>query len=966
MTLATAMMMTMILVKSKMLQSMKKIFSNVMLVAAAATAFFSCQKQEVIAPETSQEVMLTFASEKPAFDDETKTEWTGETIQWSEGDRISVAYTVEGNWQNASGDASGDAKLYKSETLDAASETAQFTVSTSFKGTTEGAHVFYGVYPAPAETGFADAPVAVLNVPAIQTPKADSFDPNGDLMVGVSGNYDSRPESGETISLMWNRLVAHAVITLKNLNGFTAGETLTGITLTAQEGANLVGDQKVNLVTSEVVNNDAESNVLTLSSGNLTVDATGTMTFWACVLPETITALTVEVTTDKATYTREITGISKTFKQNARNTLAVNMATATREAKETESWVLVTPADGLTEGTYALVASTNTKTGVLVSTNGTSSAPTFNTSVVVEENILKGVAESMQFDLAAVDGGYTLAVAGQTTNYLYTTNTNNGVRVGTNANKVWTIGKHDGNPDAFVFKCNATSRFLGVYSNQDWRCYTAYDATNFTNDTGSSEIYLYKKTVGDVQPDTAPKLEVAEESLSLNASAAEGTVAVTAKNIASIEVRALVEEGAQEESDWLVADYDEANSCVIYSASENESEASRTAYIEVYALDAEGNEVVAGITVTQAGKVVVDTDFEAGDYWIVGVEDGTSHVMLPLASSATYGYASSAVINDNRTFAKYAFTFEAVDGGYKIKDSEGKYYGTGASYKSFQITSAVWNVSVQNDGTCLITDASTGKTIKYGDGTYTTFGVYTESDTNTGVYPMLVKADNPLPVELSSIAVSGATTSYEINDSFEFDGTVTATYNDGSTKAVTPTSVSSPDMSAAGNQTVTVTYTEGSITKTAEYTIEIVDPNAGGGDVTVKPVTETITFDANKTQRTSFSGNEQVWTSGNVTFTNAKASSSNDVADYSNPVRLYQNSTVTIAATGSITEIVIESDGTAKYKTALQNSLTGAGYTYTNSGNDYTVTLSSESSVTFSLTAQARFKSVKVTYTPSN
>ena len=50
---------------------MNKIFSNVMLVAAAAMTFFGCQKPEVIAPEISEEIILTFGSEKPAFDDET-------------------------------------------------------------------------------------------------------------------------------------------------------------------------------------------------------------------------------------------------------------------------------------------------------------------------------------------------------------------------------------------------------------------------------------------------------------------------------------------------------------------------------------------------------------------------------------------------------------------------------------------------------------------------------------------------------------------------------------------------------------------------------------------------------------------------------------------------------------------------------------------------------------------------------
>ena len=517
-----------------------------MLVAAAAMTFFACQKQEMNAPEVSEEIMLTFGCEKPAFDDETKTEWTGETIQWSKGDKISVAYTVDGNWQGANGNADGNAKLYKSSELAEAADFANFNVSADFKGTTEGtSHVFYGVYPAPQSTDFPNAPVASLTIPANQTPNANTFDASGDLMVGISKEYESRPASGETISLKWNRLVAHAVITLKEINGFIAGETLTGITLTAQEGANLVGKQNVELTTGTVENNDGASNVIKIAPGNLSVDAKGTVTFWVCVLPETLKSLTVEVDTDQATYTREITGISKTFKKNARNTLAVNMSSATRVTKETESWVLVTPADGITEGTYALVASTSTKTGVLVSTNGSSSAPAFNTGITIEDNILKGVAESMQFDIAAVDGGYTLAVAGQTTNYLYTTATNNGVRVGTNANKIWTIGTHADNSAAFVFKCNATNRFLGVYNNSDWRCYTAYDASNYKADEGSSEIYLYKKTTGAVVPDTTPAIVVSgETSKSVEFGGGEVTFNYTLKNLDG------------EELTWEVSDED--------------------------------------------------------------------------------------------------------------------------------------------------------------------------------------------------------------------------------------------------------------------------------------------------------------------------------------------------------------------------------------------------------------------------
>lgn len=601
------MMMKMILVKFNTMQLMKKIISIMMLFAAAAMAFNSCQKQEVVAPEKANEVTLTFSSEKPSFVDESKTEWNGSSIIWSAGDKISVAYTVAGKWQNASGDASGDAKLYKSDGLKAASETAQFNVNTNFKGESTGKHVFYGVYPALESTSFANAPTASVIIPSSQTPGAVSFDPNGDLMVGVSVEYDSRPSEEETIALKWHRLVAHAVITLKTLNGFTSGEILTGIKLTAQSDANLVGKQDVNLLTREVAKNNDAANVLNLTCGNLSLSNDGTVSFWACILPETLTSLIVEVETDKATYTREITGINKTFKQNARNTLAVNMSTATRVAKETESWQLVTPADGLTAGTYVLVAKTATNTGALVSTNGTGSAPTFDTTISLEDNTLKGVTENIQFDLTGTTDNYVLSVAGDATKWLYCTNSNNGVRVGDNTNKTWTITAHSSNANAFVFKHKGTSRYLGVYNNQDWRCYdelTKFDDVN--GNTGT--IYLYKKESGSVAPDTTPELSLELAELQLTSEENEGNFTVTSKNLpADIQVRALTAKDAQDEVDWLIVEY--ANGVILYTAKANESEDARTAYIEAYVSD----DLKDGVIVTQAGKPAEGAQTEVTD-----------------------------------------------------------------------------------------------------------------------------------------------------------------------------------------------------------------------------------------------------------------------------------------------------------------------------------------------------------------
>ena len=79
----------------------------------------------------------------------------------------------------------------------------------------------------------------------------------------------------------------------------------------------------------------------------------------------------------------------------------------------------------------------------------------------------------------------------------------------------------------------------------------------------------------------------------------------------------------------------------------------------------------------------------------------------------------------------------------------------------------------------------------------------------------------PPVVTLESIAVSGQKTVFTVGDTFVFDGKVTATYSDGTTKTVSPTSVSEPDMTTAGTKEVTVSYTESAVTKTAKYDITV-------------------------------------------------------------------------------------------------------------------------------------------------
>lgn len=102
---------------------------------------------------------------------------------------------------------------------------------------------------------------------------------------------------------------------------------------------------------------------------------------------------------------------------------------------------------------------------------------------------------------------------------------------------------------------------------------------------------------------------------------------------------------------------------------------------------------------------------------------------------------------------------------------------------------------------------------------------------------------------LSSISLSGQTTSYTKGAHFAFDGVVTATFANGYSKEVTPTSVSSPDMSKGGTQEVTVSFTYNGVSKTAKYNItvnqyreviEVTTAESKVGDVTYSGSKETI------------------------------------------------------------------------------------------------------------------------------
>ena len=108
----------------------------------------------------------------------------------------------------------------------------------------------------------------------------------------------------------------------------------------------------------------------------------------------------------------------------------------------------------------------------LTSANGSSSAPTA-VEVTIENNAITGaIPYELQWKFAEEEGGYSIYPAENNEVWLYSTSSNNGVRIGTNENKVWEIDITDAGSSYHGMKNVALSRYIGVYQNQDWRTYT--------------------------------------------------------------------------------------------------------------------------------------------------------------------------------------------------------------------------------------------------------------------------------------------------------------------------------------------------------------------------------------------------------------------------------------------------------------------------------------------------------------
>ena len=182
------------------------------------------------------------------------------------------------------------------------------------------------------------------------------------------------------------------------------------------------------------------------------------------------------------------TAYFKVYAMDAETNLVYsNLVTVTQAAYVAPAtlgnWVAASLADINANDVFVIVGN-NGDDYAMTNDNGTSSAPSV-VAVTVVSNTLSGVIDdNIKWNLSGnATDGYTFYPNGETETWLYCTNTNNGVRVGTGDAKHFTLS---GN---YLTTTETTDqRYLGIYNSQDWRCYI-----NTTGNIAGQTFTFYKQ-----------------------------------------------------------------------------------------------------------------------------------------------------------------------------------------------------------------------------------------------------------------------------------------------------------------------------------------------------------------------------------------------------------------------------------------------------------------------------------------
>ncbi|MGN1220999.1 MAG: BACON domain-containing protein, partial [Candidatus Cryptobacteroides sp.] len=163
----------------------------------------------------------------------------------------------------------------------------------------------------------------------------------------------------------------------------------------------------------------------------------------------------------------------------------------------------------------------------------------------------------------------------------------------------------------------------------------------------------------------------------------------------------------------------------------------------------------------QYSKITTAEEFAAGPYLVVFNYNGKDNALKAFnaTSESTYSYlyGDEVTVVDgivNMPNANNAYTFEAAEGGYKIKMPNGRYLFQSANYNNFYSSDDVakgdvWTVTFDETGLATIKNVTTAdKWMQWTS--YGNAGAYSSAQ-DGGVLPMLYKDSKPASDEILTV-----------------------------------------------------------------------------------------------------------------------------------------------------------------------------------------------------------------------
>lgn len=259
--------------------------------------------------------------------------------------------------------------------------------------------------------------------------------------------------------------------------------TVNEVSFTGTEG--IVGSFYINFAGESAVFTavkGATSNTATLKVSNGTaIPAGDTANFYLAIKPFTATS--------GSTLTLAVNGYEKnlelsaaaSFKEGKIRTL--KFETPTEFPPLIEAWEETALSAIAPDDVLVIVGTNSNGSYAMTNNNGTTDPPaavSVETGSVTKSGstLIGAIAESLQWNVSGnATDGYTFYPNGSTDTWLYCTNTNNGVRVGTNDNKIFTIADN-----GYLYN-SGTSRYVGIYDSSNWRCYSTINKDNILDQT---------------------------------------------------------------------------------------------------------------------------------------------------------------------------------------------------------------------------------------------------------------------------------------------------------------------------------------------------------------------------------------------------------------------------------------------------------------------------------------------------